>query len=248
MTIRTQLIEYDDNGTLLEGFLAFDEQLQSKSPAVLIAHPWAGRDQAICNRAIQMAKLGYVGFAGDMYGKGILGANPEENSRLMQPFIDNRGLIQNRMLKALETLREQSMIDPQRVAALGYCFGGMCVLDLARSGAQFSGAISVHGLLKAPEGLQPDSGMKAKVLVLHGYQDPLAPPQDVTDVQEELTRRQADWQVHLYGNTMHAFTNPIANDIEFGTVYNESADKRAWYSMTGFLNEIFNDNESDNSA
>jgi len=238
MTIQTQSIEYVDNGTLLEGFLAYDDQRAPKQPAVLIAHPWAGRDQAICNRAIQMAELGYVGFAGDMYGKGIVGSSPDENSRLMQPFIDDRNLIQARMLAGLEALRQQAIVDPERVAALGYCFGGMCVLDLARSGVQFNGAICVHGLLKAPANSHQNTTIKARILVLHGHQDPLAPPQDVIALQNELTERQADWQIHLYGNTLHAFTNPMANDLAFGTVYNQLADQRSWRSITDFLNEI----------
>ncbi|HFD10915.1 MAG TPA: dienelactone hydrolase family protein [Crenotrichaceae bacterium] len=241
--MHTQTIEYYDNGTLLEGFLAYDDKSAEKRPAVLIAHPWAGRDQAICNRAVQMAELGYVGFAGDMYGKGIIGTNTDENSALMQPFIDNRGLLQARMLTALETLRQQPLVNPEQVAALGYCFGGMCVLDLARSGVQFSGTICVHGLLQAPPDIQQDSTITARILVLHGYQDPLAPSEDVTALQTELTKRKADWQIHLYGNTMHAFTNPLANDIAFGTVYNASADKRSCYNIRGFLDEVFNTNQ-----
>lgn len=241
MTIQTQLIEYYDNATLLEGFLAYDDSVSIQRPAILIVHPWAGRNQFVCDKAIQMAELGYVGFACDMYGKGILGTNAEENSVLMQPFIDHRGRLQARMLVALETLRQQQMVNPAQVAAIGYCFGGMCVLDLARSGEQLCGAISVHGLLKAPDNLQQNNQIRAKILLLHGYDDPLAPPEDVHKLQQELTSSQADWQMHIYGNTMHAFTNPLASDQSLGTVYNASADKRSWQSITRFLAEIFND-------
>ena len=237
MTIRTQLIEYYDNGTLLEGFLAYDGTISTQRPAVLIAHTWVGRDKAVCNRAIQIAELGYVAFAGDMYGKNILGANPGENAQLMQPFINNRGLLQTRMLTALEILRQHHLVSPIQVAAIGYCFGGMCVLDLARTGVKLSAVISVHGLLQAPANIDDNSCIHAKVLVLHGYDDPLAPPHEVHALQEELSAYQVDWQIHLYGNTMHAFTNVLANDATAGILYNENADKRAWRSITDFLDE-----------
>ncbi|MEE9425170.1 MAG: dienelactone hydrolase family protein [Methylococcales bacterium] len=236
MTIQTQLIEYYDNGTLLEGFLAYDDKLSSQLPAVLIAHTWGGRDQTVCNKAIQMAELGYVGFAGDMYGKGILGTNTDENAALMQPFIDNRGRLQARMLIALETLQQQTIVNPTQVAAVGYCFGGMCVLDLARTGAKLSAAVSVHGLLKAPDNIF-NSKIYAKVLILHGYQDRLAPPEDVYALQNELSAAKADWQIHLYGNSMHGFTNPSANQASTGILYNKVADKRAWRSITDFLGD-----------
>lgn len=239
MTIQTQSIEYYDNGVLLEGFLAYDDHTSVQRPAVLIAHTWAGRDTAVCNKAIQLAESGYVGFAADLYGKGILGTCPDENSRLMQPFIDNRGRLQARMIIALETLRQQQIVDPTKVAALGYCFGGMCVLDLARTGIQFNGAISVHGLLQAPDNVNQADGIDAKILVLHGHQDPLAPKLHIDELQQELTSRQADWQLHLYGNTMHAFTNPLANDPDNGIIYNPVADKRSWLSIMNFLNELF---------
>ncbi|MEE9344710.1 MAG: dienelactone hydrolase family protein [Methylococcales bacterium] len=218
--------------------LAYDDAISTQRPAVLIAHTWVGRDQAVCNRAIQMAELGYVGFAGDMYGKNILGANPDENAQLMQPFINNRGLLQARMLTTLEILRQHHLVSPTQVAALGYCFGGMCVLDLARTGVNLSAVISVHGLLQAPANIDEDnSSIRAKVLVLHGYEDPLAPPHEVYALQEELSAYHADWQVHLYGNTMHAFTNVLANDAAAGILYNENADKRSWHSITDFLDK-----------
>ncbi len=242
MTIQTQLIEYYDNGTLLEGFLAYDDKRSNQLPAVLIAHTWGGRDQAVCDKAIQMAELGYVGFAGDMYGKGVLGTNADENAALMQPFIDNRGRLQARMLVALETLQQQQRVNPKQVAAVGYCFGGMCVLDLVRTGAKLPAAVSVHGLLQAPGNTDKNSIIHAKVLVLHGYQDPLAPPDDVFALQAELSAKQADWQVHLYGNSMHGFTNPLANQASTGILYNKTAARRAWRSITDFLNDSMDTN------
>ncbi|MEE9411980.1 MAG: dienelactone hydrolase family protein [Methylococcales bacterium] len=247
MTIQTQLIEYYDNGTLLEGFLAFDDKTRTQRAAVLIAHTWVGRNQAACNKAIQIAELGYVGFASDMYGKGIFGTNADENAALMQPFIDNRGLLQARMLRAIETLQQQPLVNPTQVAAVGYCFGGMCVLDLARTGAKLSAAVSVHGLLQQADNIEHNRIIHAKVLVLHGYQDPLAPPDDVFALQTELSAAKADWQIHLYGNSMHGFTNPLANQASAGILYNKVADKRAWRSITDFLNDTMNIEAMDTS-
>jgi dienelactone hydrolase len=140
------------------------------------------------------------------------------------------------MLVALETLQQQNLVNPQQVAAVGYCFGGMCVLDLARTGAKLSATVSVHGLLKAPDNIF-NSKIYAKVLVLHGYQDPLAPQADVFALQNELSAAKADWQIHLYGNSMHGFTNPSANQASTGILYNKVADKRAWRSITDFLGD-----------
>jgi dienelactone hydrolase len=239
MAIQTQLIEYYDNSKQLEGFLAFDDQREDLRPGVLIAHTWAGRDQAACDNAIKLAKLGYVGFAADMYGKGVLGTNPEQNADLMQPFIDNRAYLQSRMMTALETLRQLHPVNSAQVAAIGYCFGGLCVIDLARTGIKLGGVISMHGLLNPPDNIGEDNRIRAKMLVLHGYEDPLATPHALAALQKELTDAKADWQTHIYGNTMHAFTNPKANDAEAGTVYNALADQRSWQSMIGFLDELF---------
>jgi len=130
-------------------------------------------------------------------------------------------------------------VDDKEIASIGFCFGGLCVLDLARSGVDIKGVVSFHGLLGAPEHSQPAAKIKAKVLVLHGYDDLMAPVDQVFALQQELTQAGADWQVHSYGNTMHAFTNPLANDPDFGTVYKAEADKRSWISMQNFLLEIF---------
>ncbi|MCH9699460.1 MAG: dienelactone hydrolase family protein [Gammaproteobacteria bacterium] len=238
MSIETQHIEYYDNGTLLEGFLAFDSILTGPLPGVMIAHPWAGRNQAMCDKAIELAELGYVGFALDMYGKGVLGTSTEQNSALMQPFVDNRGLVQARMITAFETFRQLTMVDSKCIAALGYCFGGLCVLDLARSSIQLKGVISVHGLLKAPDDIEYEHPIRASILVQHGYLDPLAPADELIALQQEFNERQADWQVQIHGQAMHAFSNPSANDIDFGTVYHQITDQRSWISITNFLSEV----------
>lgn len=237
MAIETRPIEYRDGETVLEGFLAVDAATGPR-PAVLISHAWAGRDAFVCDKAVQLAELGYAGFALDMYGKGVLGGSVEENAALMNPFIEDRAGLQRRQLAALQAVRGLPEVDPARVAAMGFCFGGLCVLDLARTGADLAGVISFHGLLKPP-GNTEGNRIPARVLVLHGHDDPMVPPRDVLALEEELTRAGADWQVHVYGNTMHAFTNPRANDPGFGTVYSEAADRRSWRAMRDFLEEVF---------
>lgn len=239
MTIQTRAIEYHHNGTVLEGMLAFDDAQSGPRPAVLVSHAWAGRDAFAVNKARALAELGYVGFALDMYGKGIIGVEPDENAKLMNPFMADRALLQSRQQAALDAVRLQPEVDAARVAALGFCFGGLCVLDLARTGADLRGVISFHGLL-TPPGNTADRRIQAKVLVLHGYDDPMAPPEQVLQLAAELTAGGADWQIHAYGNTVHAFTNPNANDPGFGTVYQADADRRSWQSMGNFLAEVLN--------
>ncbi len=236
--IQERLIEYEHNGTLLEGFLAYDDATASARPAVLISHAWVGRSELECNKARALAESGYAGFAMDLYGKGVLGSGPEENQKLMSPFLEDRAMLQSRMTTALDILRAQSEVDTSNIAAMGYCFGGLCVLDLARIGTDINGVISVHGLFPSPGNTQ-GTKIKAKVLVLHGNEDPMVPVDSVVELEKELTEAGADWQIHVYGNTMHAFTNPSANDHSMGTVYNEVADKRSWIAVKNFLQEIF---------
>ena len=234
----TKLIEYYDSDTLLEGFLAIPNNVTDKTPAVLVTHDWSGRNEFACKKAEQLAELGYIGFALDMYGKGKFGQTKEEKIALMSPLAENRQALQQRMHAGLTILKQQPHVDSKRIGAIGFCFGGLCVLDLARSGADIAGIVSFHGLLNAPSNIH-NSVIKAKILVLHGHDDPMVPSEQVLAFQQEMTQAKADWQMIIYGDTMHAFTNPIANDPGFGTVYNACADKRSWLAMKNFFSEIF---------
>ncbi len=236
MALKIKNIEYFDGSTCLEGFFVYDDSRSTPMPGVLISHAWGGRDKFVCEKARKLADLGYAALALDMYGKGILGQSTDENAKLMQPFMDDRELLQRRMILALDTLKGQNPVDENKVAAMGFCFGGLCVLDLARTGADLKGVISFHGLFMPPGNTQGKQ-IKAKVLALHGHDDPMATVDIVLALQEELTEAGADWQLHSYGNTVHAFTNPQANDPHFGTVYNASADRRSWRAMRNFLDE-----------
>jgi dienelactone hydrolase len=207
-------------------------------PAVLISHAWGGRDHFVAEKARMLAALGYVGFALDVYGKGISGSSKEENAKLMQPFMEDRAKLQQRMKAALTALTQLPQVDSHKIAAIGFCFGGLCVLDLARTGVALQGVVSFHGLLGMPENTKGNK-IKAKILALHGRDDPMVPPEQVHAFQEELTQAAADWQFVTYGHTVHAFTNPVANDPDFGTVYHADADRRSWQAMKNFFAEIF---------
>ncbi len=234
----TKHIDYQDGNTPLEGYLAYNET-DTPKPAVLVAHDWSGRREFACKAAERIAAMGYVGFALDMYGKGVFGADGdvEGNSALMNPYFTDRALLRQRINAALQAVRQLPQVDTSRVAAMGYCFGGLCVLELARSGADVQGVISIHGIF-APGNVANET-ITSKVLCLHGHDDPMVPPEQVLAFESEMTQAGVDWQIHVYGGTMHAFTNPVANNPDFGTVYKEVAANRAYQSITNFLGEIF---------
>ena len=238
MAIISNTVGYLDGGVLLEGFFAFDDSIQGQRPTVMVNHTWAGRNAFVEDKVLKLAEMGYFSFAVDMYGKGVLGKNNDESSQLMQPFMDDRRLVLNRMEAALYAIKRMPWVDEKNIAAIGFCFGGLCVLDLARSGADIKGVVSFHGLLVA-SGNQAGKNINAKVLMLHGSDDPMSSQEQILAIQNEFTGTGADWQFHNYGNTLHAFTNPVANDPSFGTVYQADADRRSWQSMTNFLQEIF---------
>jgi dienelactone hydrolase len=237
--MQKQTIEYQDQRDVLEGYLAHSVPKGEKKPGILIFHAWSGRDEFFCQKAEMLAELGYVGIALDMYGKGKRGSTKEENSKLMGPFMEDRSLLRNRALAGLKMAQELPFVDSRRIAAIGFCFGGLCALDLARSGADIRGVVSFHGLLKPlPPHLKSEK-IKAQILALHGHDDPMVKPADVLNFQTEMTQSNTDWQMHIYSNTMHAFTHPQANDPDFGTVYQKTSDRRAWVAAKNFLTEIF---------
>lgn len=238
MAVITREVEYKHRDVVFEGVVAVDNASETQRPVVLVSHAWGGRDDFAVEKARQLAKMGYVGFALDLYGKGVRGSSKEENRDLMAPLLEDRLMLQARMETALEAARSQPESDVKKVAAIGYCFGGLCVLDLARSGADICAVVSFHGLF-TPPGNTAGRKIKSRVLVLHGYDDPMATPDNMVALGSELSAAQADWQIHAYGGTVHAFSNPAAADPESGTVYNAEADKRSWRSMSEFLKDCF---------
>lgn len=234
--IETRLVDYTDQGTALQGFLAYDNSNNNPRPTVLIAHQWDGRSAFIEERARALAGAGVATFALDMYGKGVLGKTPDENTKLMTPLMQDRKRLAQRVQAGLDAAKRQNVVDDTRVAALGYCFGGLCVLDLARSGATVRGVVSMHGLLKAPRHTAGNK-IKSMILVIQGAEDPMAPMEDVIAFKQEMTTAGADWQVHLYGHIKHAFAVPGADDPKLGLKHNADADRRSWKSAFDFLAE-----------
>jgi dienelactone hydrolase len=222
----------------LHGFLAYDDRSDSPRPAVLVAHDWAGRGEFVCNKAKLLAKMGYLGFALDMYGHGRVGVTTDEKKALMNPFVSDRVLLGERLRAAYDAVIGMSEVDTMRVAIIGFCFGGLCALDLARSGVEIKAAVSFHGALNKPVGLK-NSVINAKILALHGYDDPLVPAAQVNEFCQEMTKANADWQINMYGNVQHAFTNPDADDHPSGLMYNEEAATRSWAAMSQLFQEIF---------
>ena len=233
--MKTEEVNYLVQDKQFKAFVAYPEQ--QNSPLVLIVHTWAGRDEFVQNKAIELAQEGFVAMAVDMYGDARVGASTEENQSMMAPLIEDREKLKSVITAAVETGKQLEGVDTSKIAAIGYCFGGLVVLDLARSGIDINGVVSFHGLLMGSD--ISDKGIQAKVLVLHGERDPMVPLSMIDEFQQEMTEAQADWQLHSYGNAYHAFTNPDANDPDFGTQYNQNADKRSWQSMKNFFSEIF---------
>lgn len=234
--MRTETITYQDRETTLGAYFAFPDANEPR-PAVMVCHAWSGQTAFEREKAEALATLGYVGVALDNYGHGVVGKSKEENAALMGPLMEDRAALLRRMRAGLDCVKARPEVDSEKLAAMGYCFGGLCVLDLARSGAELRGVISLHGSLK-PSGL-PEQSFGAKVLILHGWDDRMVPPEQVAAFMDEMKRTCSDYQLHAYGHTVHAFTNPAANDPAFGTVYNQVADARSWAALQDFLQMCF---------
>jgi dienelactone hydrolase len=237
--IRVETIVYNQGDTILEGYLAYDSTSTAKRPGVLIIHQWKGLSDYEKMRARMLAGLGYVAFAADIYGKGIRPKTNEEAAAQAGKFYKDRPLFRARGQLALDELKKNALVDPNRIAVIGYCFGGSGALELARSGAQFNGALSFHGVLSTPN-LDDAKNIKAKILVLTGADDPNVKSDQVKTFEDEMANAKVDWQLISYGGAVHSFTIPTAgNDNSTGSAYNEKADKRSWEAMKQFFDEIF---------
>lgn len=229
---------YQDGDTICEGSIAVPAAA-GPHPAVLVAHNWSGQgapDSAVAER---LATLGYVGIAIDVYGRGLRGDPMGDNSALMNPWMADRAALRRRLLAAVDAAAADPHVDATRIAVIGYCFGGLCALDVARSAdPRIKAAVSFHGVY-APPAIGEQAPITAKVLVLDGWLDPMTPPAAKTALCAELEAAGADWQFLAYGGTYHAFTAPQANNPAGGIQYNAAADRRSWAAMTGLLAEVF---------
>ena len=237
--LHTETIEYKQGGKVLQGYLAYDEAIAGLHPGVLIVHQWKGLGDYEKKRAEMLARLGYVAFAVDIYGKGIRPKDAQAAGAEAGKYKQNRQLLRARVQAGLAVLQKQERADPKRIAAIGYCFGGTTVIELARSGADIAGVVSFHGGLDSPT---PADGknIKCKVLALHGGDDPFVPAKDLAAFEDEMRSAKVDWQLVKYGGAVHSFTDWNATDNKLpGAAYNESADRRSWEAMKQFFAEIF---------
>jgi dienelactone hydrolase len=238
--VKGETVEYVDGNTVLEGYLVYPPGVtEGKRPGVLVVHEWNGLGPYAKRRAEQLAELGYIAFAVDIYGKGIRPANAEEAAKQAQIYRSDRQLMRRRIAAGLAQLKKCSMVDSDRIAAIGYCFGGGVVLELARSGANIKGVVSFHGNLDTPNP-QDAKNIKCKVLVQTGADDPHVPPQQLEAFEKEMRAAKVDWEMIIYGNAVHSFTNPASGDNPSkGVAYNKEADMRSWEAMKAFFKEIF---------
>ena len=231
-------VTYQQGGATLEGFHVFDDAVAGKRPAILVVHQWTGLSDNEKRRSRMLAELGYNVFAADIYGQGVR-PQPPEAGKEAGKYKGDRTLFRARLTAALDWLKADARTEPTKVAAIGYCFGGTGVLELARSGADLAGVVSFHGGLDAAPGMTAGK-VRAKVLVLHGADDPYAPAAQVAEFQQEFTAAKADWQLILYSGAVHAFTQPEAgNDNSKGAAYNPLADRRSWAAAQAFFAELF---------
>lgn len=237
--VQTQTIEYKHGNTVLEGYLAYDDDVQGKRPGVMVVHEWTGLSSYEKQRAKQLAELGYVAFAIDMYGKGIRPKNEKAAAAQATIYRSDRKLMRARAAAGLKVLQQNQLTDKNKIAAIGYCFGGGTVLELARSGANVAGVVSFHGNLDTPNPIDARN-IKGKVLALHGAEDLLVPVEQVLEFADEMSQAKVDWQMVAYGNAVHSFTDPEAGtDKSKGVAYNAAADERSFAAMKQFFSEIF---------
>lgn len=235
----TKNVEYTQGGQTLQGYLAYDDSFKGKRPGILVAHQWKGLGEYEKRRSRMLAQMGYVAFALDIYGKGIRPTNPKEAGAQAGKFRANRPLLRERARAAVMTLRQQPYVDTDRLAIIGYCFGGGTALELARSGADLKGFVSFHGNLDTPDPSLAKN-IKGSALVLHGAIDPLVKPESITAFTKEMEAAKVDYQFIAYGGAVHSFTEKEAgNDISDGSAYNAKADRRSWQAMKNLFAEIF---------
>jgi len=236
--VKSRAVEYKIDDQIFEGLFVYP-QTKGKVPGVLMVHNWLGVTDETTRQAERMAKLGLAVFAVDVYGKGIRAKGPQDAGPLAGTYKNDRKLFRARVMRGLEVLREQKEVDPTKIVAAGYCFGGTGVLELARAGAEVAAVVSFHGGLDSPN---PDDGknIKTRVVVLQGADDPFVKPSDIAAFQDEMRKHHVDWEMAVYGGAVHGFTDTTAgNDPKAGMAYNRSADERSFEVFTDLIRDLF---------
>lgn len=233
-------VVYEQGGVKLEGFHVYDDAVTGKRPGILVVHQWTGLSDHEKEQSRKLAKLGYNVLAADVYGQGIR-PKPPEAGKEAGKYKSDRKLLRERLYAALETLKKDERTDTANLGAIGYCFGGLGVLELARAEVDLKGVVSFHGSLDAASGMEAKKGtVKAKVLVLHGADDPHAPAAQVEALKKEMSDAGADCRVVLFPGAVHSFTQKSAgDDPSKGSAYNEAAATGSWKEMTDFFSGLF---------
>ena len=237
----SETIDYKDGDTKLTGYIYFDDASKEKRPGVLVIHEWWGLNDYAKKRAEMLAEMGYVAFAADMYGDKKVTKHAEDAKGWATQITSNIDAWQRRANRTLEILGKHKLVKSDDMAAIGYCFGGATVMQIAYSGTQLDGVVSFHGSLPVANEAQAKV-IKTKVMIAHGYADSFIPKDHVAKFKQALEDANVDWQFHAYGGAHHSFTNERANDYGIdGLKYNSAADQRSWKSMQEFFKEIFSD-------
>ncbi|MBI5057649.1 MAG: dienelactone hydrolase family protein [Nitrospirae bacterium] len=240
--VQGQAVDYSDNGVVMKGYLAYDENIKGKRPGVLVVHEWWGHNEYARKRARMLAELGYTALAVDMYGDGKQAMHPDDAGKFSSELMKNFDTAKSRFTAAMNFLKQQPTVDPERIAAIGYCFGGGIVLNMARQGIELKGVASFHGGLTAVKPAGPGA-VKAKILVLHGADDKFTTPEQIDAFKKEMKAAGADSKFISYPGAMHSFTNPdadmYAKKFNLPLGYNAEADKKSWSELKKFLKAIF---------
>lgn len=242
--MKTETIKYKADGKEFLGYLAYNSALQERRPAIIIAHAWRGQEKNFQQLAEKFAAEGYVGFAADVYGERKIAKDTQEATDFMLPLFVNRQSLRSRIVAAFDTVAKLPQVDPNRIVAVGFCFGGLTVVELLRSGANVRGVVSIHGVYGIHIGdtkaiIAPNAKkIMGALLVLHGVNDPLVPYQDLLALQSEMTNADVNWQINIYSKAAHAFTNEEANDVTGGMFYEPIAANRSFKSMYSFFEEV----------
>jgi len=240
--IKTESITYKADGVTMKGFLAYDDAIKGKRPGILVVHEWWGANEHARNSAKKLAALGYTALAVDMYGDGKTADHPKTAGEFATAVRSNLPLMAKRFNAAMKVLMKQKTVDPKKIGAIGYCFGGSVVLEMARQGANLKGVVSFHGQLNTQSPAKVGK-VKAKILVLTGADDPMVKSESIEAFKKEMTAAKADYKVVVYPGTKHSFTNPDADEIakKFGipVAYNATADNESWQAMQAFFKSVF---------